>query len=480
MLKLKPFQRRFLKSALAPGIRTAALSLPRGNGKSTLVAWLASRALTPGDELFVAGAESHLVAASIGQARRTTFKLLREFLEGGPRLDEYKISESAYGCSVRHVETNTRISVLASSGKTSQGLVRAPFVFADEPGSWEATGGQLLHEAIQTAQGKPGTNLRAVYIGTLAPATSGWWHDLVSAGSHGSTHVTALRGRLGLWATSRELARVNPLMWAFPKSRAALVEERDLAKADTRHKAAFLSYRLNLPALDEEVALLTPDEWERVLARPVPDRDLLGLPIVGVDIGGGRSWSAAVAVWESGRVDALALAPGEPSIAAQEKRDRVPGGTYQRLVSSGALVPADGQRVPSVALLVDAITERWGGAAAIVCDRFRLPELEDAAPGWAIEPRVAQWSASTEDIRGLRRQASDGTLAVGPDSRELLTWSLIGGAREERRQREQQASEGRHEQPEQGRRSAGLSLGGRRAGPRAAEAGAGDGGGVRV
>ena len=79
--------------------------------------------------------------------------------------------------------------------------------------------------------------------------------------------MTALRGRLAQWATVRELRRVNPLMWAFPESRAALLEERDQAKADTRHKAAFLSYRLNLPALDEEVALLTPDEWERVLAR---------------------------------------------------------------------------------------------------------------------------------------------------------------------------------------------------------------------
>ena len=184
MLKLQPFQSRFLRSALAPGIRTAALSLPRGNGKSTLVAWLAARALTPGDALFSGGAESHLVAASIGQARRTTFKLLREFIEGGPLADEYRISESAFGCAVLHEDTNTRLSVLASSGKTSQGLVRCPWLFADEPGSWEATGGQLLHEAIQTAQGKPGTNLRAVYIGTLAPATSGWWHDLVSGGSH--------------------------------------------------------------------------------------------------------------------------------------------------------------------------------------------------------------------------------------------------------------------------------------------------------
>ena len=420
-MNLRPFQRRFLKSALAPGIRTAALSLPRGNGKSTLVAWLGARTLDPDDSLFVSGSESHIVAASIGQARRSTFKLLREFIEASPRAMEYRISESSFQCAVNHAPTNTRISVLASSGKTSQGLVRCPWLFADEPGSWETTGGQLLHEAIQTAQGKPGTNLRAIYLGTLAPATSGWWHELIGSGSTGSTHVTSLVGDLQKWDQAAELRRANPLKWAFPETRKILLEEHDKAKANTRLKAAFLSFYLNLPALDEEVSLLTPDEWERVLARSVPGRD--GLPIVGVDIGGGRAWSAAVGMWESGRVEALALAPGEPDISAQEKRDSVPTGTYRRMVESGALIVAEGRRVPPVTLLVEAIAERWGGTAGIVCDRFRLAELEDAAE-WPIDPRVAQWSNSTEDIRGLRRQALDGDIGVAQGSRELLTWSL--------------------------------------------------------
>ena len=178
------------------------------------------------------------------------------------------------------------MSVLASSGKTSQGLVRCPWLFADEPGSWETRGGHLLHEAIQTAQGKPGTDLRAIYIGTLAPATSGWWHDLVSAGSHGSTHVMALRGELAKWDKASELKRVNPLMWAFPASRSTLLEERDTARKDSRKKATFLSFRLNVPALDEEVALLTPDEWERVLSR-VAGRSPMGSRLSG--------WTSAAA-----------------------------------------------------------------------------------------------------------------------------------------------------------------------------------------
>ena len=66
---LRPFQRRFLKAALAPGIEVAALSLPRGNGKTTLLAYLAARALTPGDALFVPGSQNVLIAGSIKQSR---------------------------------------------------------------------------------------------------------------------------------------------------------------------------------------------------------------------------------------------------------------------------------------------------------------------------------------------------------------------------------------------------------------------------
>ena len=65
--------------------------------------------------------------------------------------------------------------------------------------------------------------------------------------------------------------------------------------------------------------LLTVDDFERVCERVVAPK--AGCPIVGIDLGGGRAWSAAVAVWRSGRVEAIALAPGVPSITDQERRD---------------------------------------------------------------------------------------------------------------------------------------------------------------
>ena len=103
---------------------------------------------------------------------------------------------------------------------------------------------------------------------------------------------------------------------------------------------------------------------------------------MGIDLGGGRSWSAACGLWRGGRVEALAVAPGIPSLADQERRDRVPSGTYQRLRDSGALYVADGLRVPKPAQLVSLITSKWGKPAVIICDRFRLGELQDATNGY--------------------------------------------------------------------------------------------------
>ena len=57
---------------------------------------------------------------------------------------------------------------------------------------------------------------------------------------------------------------------------------------------------------------MTVQDWERIIAREVPERQ--GRPIVGVDLGGGRAWSAAVALYSNGRVECKAVAPGIPDV----------------------------------------------------------------------------------------------------------------------------------------------------------------------
>ena len=154
----------------------------------------------------------------------------------------------------------------------------------------------------------------------------------------------------------------------------------------------------------------------------------ISVQLSGSIFGAGRSFSAATAIFPSGRCEAIAVAPGIPTIAAQEKRDRVPRNTYQRLVDSGRLLIADGLRVQKPSQLMDAIRDAWGKPTRVICDRFRLSDLEDCSSGIRIEPRISRWSESSEDIRALRRLAKDGPLSVDRESRLLLTASLATAA----------------------------------------------------
>ena len=418
MVDLRAFQTRFVKGATAPGVDLGCLSIPRGNGKTWLSAHLLTRAMTTGDPLHVPGSEYLLCAASIEQAR-LCFRFVRQALEpvGG-----YRFTDSSTRCGITHTPSGTRLRVMSSSGKRAMGIVGCPLLVGDEPGAWETVGGELMHDAIQTAQGKPGSPLRVVLIGTLAPAKEGWWHSLIDGGTHGSAYVMALKGDREKWDQWPEIRRCNPLSNIDATFRRKLLEERDAARADSRLKARFLSYRLNAPTADEAEMLLTVDDWTRVCSRPVAVP--AAKPIVGVDLGGGRAWSAAAAVWRSGRVEAIAVAPGIPDLGEQERRDRVPGGTYSKLAASGSLMLAEGLRVPKATMLIDMIRQRWGVPEVIVCDRFRLDDLRDTNPGCRILPRVSRWSESSADIRALRRMAKDGPLSCEKASKRLLTASL--------------------------------------------------------
>ena len=335
----------------------------------------------------------------------------------------YRFIDSTTRLGIVHKDSNTRLRVLSSNGKTAMGILGCPLLVADEPGSWEVGGGGLMYDAIVTALGKPDSPMKVIFIGTLAPSTSGWWHDMIADGTKPTIFVQSLQGDVAKWDKWAEIRRCNPLTAVSPEFRKRLRVERDEARIDTRLKARFQSYRLNLPSGDESTVLLTTVDFDKVTAREVPERS--GRPIVGIDLGGGRAWSAAVALWPNGRVEAKAVAPGIPGLDEQERRDRQPPGTYTRLYAEGSLMVAEGLRVQPPAQVWQMVKETWGKPQVIVCDRFRLPELQDAVKhGARMEPRIARWSDAAFDIRALRQQALDGPLSVDKDSRALLATSL--------------------------------------------------------
>ena len=356
-------------------------------------------------------------AATMDQAR-IVFRFVRGRLGEG---QDYRWTDSTQRIGAVHLPTNTRLRVISSDGKGAFGIVDTPLICADEPGAWSAN--SIMADALETALGKPGSPLKIIYIGTVAPAKNGWWHEMIDDGSHGSIYVQALQGDRNKWGQPSEIRRVNPLMWTFPESRKKLLEQRDAARRDPRLKARYLSYRLNVPTPDESEMLLSVEDWERSLERATPER--MGQPICAVDLGAGRAFSSAVCGYRGGRVEALAIAPGIPSIEDQEKRDRVPAGTYQKLVASGHLRIANGLRVPPPTLLWEAITTAWGIPVNLICDRARFDELQDAVRGaCSIEPRVTRWFQASFDIRATRQLFQDGPMVVAEDSRALVKASI--------------------------------------------------------
>ena len=98
---------------------------------------------------------------------------------------------------------------------------------------------------------------------------------------------------------------------------------------------------------------------------------------------------------------------------------------YTKLMANGSLSVAQGLRVQPPSALWEAICDKWGVPVKVVCDRFRLSDLRDAiGNACAIEPRVTQWSSSSQDIRALRKICRDGPLSVDPGSRNLLVVSM--------------------------------------------------------
>ena len=404
-----------------PNYDTVCISGPRALGKTFMAGHVLSRAMTPGDPLNQPGKEYILGAASLEQAR-LTYSFIRKALEPS---GEYRWIDSATRLGATHRISNTKLRAISSNAKTSFGLVGVPICVLDEPGALETVGGQLLASALFTAQGKPGSDLKVICCGTLAPmATSAghWWYDLVAAGTTGSTFVMKYQGDPATWDQWPTIRKANPLAQISANFRKKLLQERDAARRDSRLKARFLSYRLNCPTGDSSTMLLSTEDWEAMISRPVPERR--GKPVIGYDLGSGRAWSAAVALWANGRVEALAVAPGLPDLAAQEKRDRVPRGSYQKLEASGRLMVEDGVTHQTAKFLHEHAYEAWGPAQVVVADRFQFNSLKSLVWDCPLIRRVSRWSEAAEDIRALRKLAADGPLAVEEDSRPLLKASL--------------------------------------------------------
>ena len=418
---LLPFHACWIKASFDPNIQISAISIPRGNAKTWLFGWLGACALTPGSPLWREGVEVLGVSASFEQSR-VMMGFLRDALDGNGEL--YRSLDSGQRLAMTHTRTNTKMRILSSSGKRAMGLSQFSTIFADEPGSWESRGGALMWDSLRTSLGKL-SQQRLLLIGTRAPAEEGgWWPNLLDAESGNGTHVQVLTAPDDqAWDNWNTIRRCNPLIMANENLRKTILRERDDARRNPSMRPAFEAYRLNRQIDVHRDVLVPADTWRRVEAREVPPRE--GRPILGLDLGGERSWSGAWALWPNGRSECYALCPGIPDLDAREKQDAMPRGLYRRLYDDGVLLVDEGLRVSRPSVLVNHLVGIGINPRFVLCDRFCLGALHDAVDGrWNIVPRVTRWSEGTQDITSFRKIAEDGPLSIAEECRGLARVSI--------------------------------------------------------
>ena len=264
---LLPFQNEFVaavcRTQSSPEI--AAMSVPRGNGKSWLCGGLVARSLTPGDPLHEPGVENILVSASTNQAR-----VVLEFARAAlGEVDGYRWRNDG----VVHLESRARVRIVSSDARRALGLgANVRLIIADEPGAWSPIQGRRLWDAMVTSLGK--RHAQIIVVGTLAPApltgVASWWPSFVASGSGDGRHVALLQADAAKWRDFDEVLRVNPVAAINPHLRRVLEREHRAALASERAARTFRQFRLNLPGDPvESQPLVTTAEWERVCARAV-------------------------------------------------------------------------------------------------------------------------------------------------------------------------------------------------------------------
>ncbi|ARN83469.1 terminase [Methylocystis bryophila] len=416
-LRLAPYQKSFVKGALAPSMSAACLSVGRGNGKSALSSGLALAELVGvfGDQ---PKREVILAARTRDQGR-----ICWSFAEGLSRslpeeMQEQLIFRRGARLEIEFAGNGGGIlRVIAADGRSALGSAPT-LAILDERGHWERDKGDALEHALLSGLGKRGG--RALIISTSAADDAhpfSKWIDDPQEGVYRQEH----RPSPGLPADDLE-----SLLLANPGSKAGIGSSQEWLQAQARRAikrggSALTTFRLY--NRNERVSgetrdlLLTVDEWVGCETADLPPRQ--GQCVVGIDLGGSASMTAAAFYWPaSGRLECLGTFPSKPSLLDRGQNDGV-SGRYVEMQERGELSTLGDQTVPVAPWLVEVMRHvEDEPIAALTADRYKQSELGEALQRAGVRAPIV-WRGQGfrdggEDCERFRRACFDGRVKAKP------------------------------------------------------------------
>ena len=378
--RVEPWQRRFLGGAFRDGVRRAALTCGRSNGKSTFAGAIAAAA-APGGPLYKPGGEVLIVSAGLRQAE-IVFRAALGFL--GELGSEWSVRRSTQSLSAWHRPSEFRLLGLPCRPRTAHGY-HPSLIVSDEPAQWEPSLADDMFDILSTSMAKV-EGARMVMIGTW-PGIPDNPFRMELERPRPDTYTQIHRARTER-LTLANLRAANPAMRSRPALARTLRADMEAAKGGD--PTAFKSYVLNLGDFYGRRSELVPrEQWEAIRdpEAPAPKGDYL----LGIDLGGSRAWSAAAAFHLKQRLlSSFALVGSEPSIEIRAEAECARVEEYQLALDRGELLQVPG-RVPKAEHLLEEARRRWGEPLAVISDRFRRGELLDGmdATDWGHIP--GQW-----------------------------------------------------------------------------------------
>ena len=235
-LQLFPWERRFFRGMLRDGVEESALSVSRGNGKTTVVAALACAALD--GPLATPRGETVVVASSFDQAR-IAFEHCLAFLADKIDSDRqrWRIQDSANRASIEDRSTGARVRVLGSDPRRAHGLAPV-LVVADEPSQWPPGSSDRMIAALRTSLGKIDGG-RLVALGTRPADSEHWFEKMLSGGADFALNYAARDTdppfHLRTWQ------RANPSLKYMPVLKRVIAREAAKARKDPAVLPSFSS-----------------------------------------------------------------------------------------------------------------------------------------------------------------------------------------------------------------------------------------------
>lgn len=411
-LTVLPWQTEFIRGMLGDAVTEAGLSVARGNGKTTIFAALAAAALD--GPLMRPRGMTVVVASSFEQAKILfdhTRHFLRPTIEARPH--SWRVVDNFATAMIENRLTGARLKCIGSDAKRAHGLAPS-LLLADEPAKW-TQGGVAMLTALETSLGKQ-EGSRMVSLGTMPESPLHWFAKRMRTDAAGRHRRLYRASDPDDWRNPAQWAEANPSLEFMPDLRRQIAKECAAAESDPTTLAAFRALRLNLgtPETDATDELITAEQWRDCLRGETPPME--GAPVWGVDLGGTGAMSAVCAAWPNGRLDALAMFGGQPSLAERGSLDGV-GDLYERCAEAGDLLIAAG-RVPDVAELFEAAYQRFGGMPSrIIADRWRVAELQQALEGasrrWDAVPLMTRgqgYKDGSQDVRDFRKAVATAEL----------------------------------------------------------------------